>query len=68
MAMQHRGQLADHAAVIDRGNEIVARRCEIDPKAIAIDGVIEHAVRDAVEQGRIVWAKAPDLNGHRPAL
>ena len=64
MAMHHGRKLADHHAVGESTDEMMAGGRQIGHEACAIDRMIEHAVRDTLERHGVSHAKAPDLDGH----
>jgi hypothetical protein len=68
MTMHHRRKLADHHAVGESTDEVMAGRREIGRKASAIDRMIEHALGHVFEQRNVGVPEPPDLNGHRGAF
>ena len=64
MTVHHGGELADHHAIGESTDEVMAGGREIGHEACAIDRMIEHAVRDTLERRRVGHAEAPDLDGH----
>jgi hypothetical protein len=68
MAMHHGRKLADHHAVAESSDEMMAGGREIGHEACALDRMIEHALGHVFEQRNVGGPEPSDLNGHRGAF
>ena len=66
MPVKHGRDLAHDLAGGQRDDEVVAGRREVGREDVAIDGVVEDVVRDALEEALVAGAGAPDLDAHPP--
>ena len=64
MAVHHRRDLAHDFAVDDGDHEMMSGRREIVGELVAVDRLIEHLARDAIEESLVPGPDIADFDGH----